>query len=109
VFDHLHADDFVDHSSAGRPPTKRAFGDGLAAMVAAFPDLSTRVTELVIDETAGRVAVAWAATGTNRARYLGIGPTNRATTITGIEIIAIRDHRIVARWGEWDVTDHRDT
>ena len=61
----------------------------------------------MVDETASLVAVRWSAQGTNRAAFLGIGPTWRLTTITGIEIIEIRDGQITRRWGEWDNTAHR--
>ena len=107
LFEALHAADFVDASSAGRRDTKEGFAQGLRELTAAFPDLQTRVEDLVLDTSTGRMAVRWSASGTNRARYLGIGPTNRRTRLTGIEIVEIRDGKIVRRWGEWDVTDHR--
>ena len=107
-FDALHAEGFVDHASAGRPPTKSGFAQGLSAMARAFPDLVTTVEDLVVDESRSRVAVRWKAIGTNRERYLGVGPTNRITTISGIEIIGIRDGRVVERWGEWDISEHRE-
>jgi steroid delta-isomerase-like uncharacterized protein len=106
LFDRLHADDFVDCAPAGRPPTKGGFATGLAEWAQAFPDIRTRVEQLVVDEAAAAVAVRWSATGTNRAAYLGVGPTQRVTYIAGIEIIEIRDGRVVKRWGEWDITDH---
>lgn len=106
AFDHLHADDFRDESSVGRPPDKRGFAAGLADFVQAFPDLHTEVNGLVVDEAHSQVAVRWTARGTNRGPYLGVGPTDRPTTITGIEIIEIRAGRIVRRWGEWDISAH---
>lgn len=102
LFDRLHADDFEDCSPAGRDTTKEAFADGLADLVAAFPDLKTRVDDLVIDESASKVAVRWSATGTHHQAFLGVDPTGRKTLITGIEIIAVRQGRIARRWGEWD-------
>ncbi len=107
VFRSLHADDFEDRASAGRPATRDGFAQGLAELVRAFPDLQTRVEDLVIDEAASKVAVRWSATGTNRGRYLGIGPTNRRTALSGIEIIEVRDGRVVRRWGDWDPSGHR--
>ncbi|HKK20676.1 MAG TPA: ester cyclase, partial [candidate division Zixibacteria bacterium] len=83
-----------------------AFADALRDFMAAFPDLVAKVEDLVVDEEMNRVAVRWSASGTNRSRYLGVGPTNKKTRITGIELIEIRDRRIVKRWGEWDITDH---
>jgi steroid delta-isomerase-like uncharacterized protein len=106
LFDRLHAEAFVDEASGGRPSTRAGFAAGIAALVRAFPDLTTRVEDLVIDVAAGKVAVRWRAEGTNRERYLGTGPTHQHTVITGIEIIEIVDHRIVRRWGEWDVSAH---
>ena len=106
LFDRLHADSFQDRSSAARSSSKAAFADSLAQLVSVFPDLETRVEGLVVDEAAGLVAVRWSATGTNRAPFLGIGPTGRQTPITGIEIIEIADRRIIRRWGEWDISAH---
>jgi len=106
LFDRLHADDFEDSSSAGRPTAKAGFAEGLAELVCAFPDLETTIDDLVIDETTSRVAVRWTARGTNRAHFLGIGPTNRVTIFRGIEIIEIRGGRIARRWGEWDISGH---
>lgn len=105
-FDRLHAPAFEDRASAGRPSTREGFAQGLAALVAAFPDLETRVESLVIDVDGRKVAVRWRAVGTNRARYLGVGPTHRRTVITGIEIIEIQGGQIVRRWGEWAIAAH---
>jgi steroid delta-isomerase-like uncharacterized protein len=106
LFERLHGDDFEDCASGGRPPTKAGFASGLELLVRAFPDLRTTVDDLVVDVATARVAVRWTARGTNRGCYLGVGPTGRATRITGIEIIEIADGRIARRWGEWDVSDH---
>jgi len=109
LFDRLHSEDFVDCSSAGRATTKQAFAGGLAGLIQAFPDLKSKVEDLVIDEATGRVAVRWPSTGTNRETFLGVGPTGRKTPITGIEIIEIRTGRIVSRWGEWDISAHKQS
>ncbi|TFG86420.1 MAG: hypothetical protein E4H17_04170 [Gemmatimonadales bacterium] len=74
----------------------------------AFPDLRTTVEDLVVETETGKIAVRWSAMGTNRSRYLGIGPTHQPTRITGIEIIEVRGGQIVRRWGEWDITDHAE-
>jgi steroid delta-isomerase-like uncharacterized protein len=106
LFDRLHADNFEDCSAAGRDTAKEAFADSLADLMAVFPDLQTEVNDLAVDEAAGKVAVRWSSTGTNRATFLGIGPTGRATSITGIEIIEVKYGRVVRRWGEWDISGH---
>jgi steroid delta-isomerase-like uncharacterized protein len=108
LFDRLHGDDFEDCSAAGRDTSKAAYAAALADLVEAFPDLETRVDDLVVDTSTSRVAVRWSSVGTNRRRFLGVGPTHRPTRITGIEIIEIGGGRIVRRWGEWDISAHCD-
>ena len=107
LFDQLHADDFEDMSPAGREPSRQAFAESLRQLIEVFPDLTTRVEDMVVDEAAQRVAVRWSAVGTNNLAFLGIGPTHRETPITGIEIIEITNGRITKRWGEWDISAHR--
>lgn len=106
LFDRLHADTFEDCSAAGCAPTKQGFADGLRELMRAFPDLQTHIEQLVVDVENSRVAVHWSAQGTNKAAFLGIGPTGRVTSITGIEIIEVKQGRIVRRWGEWDISAH---
>ena len=108
LFDRLHADNFVDASPAGRPSTKEAFIGDIKSLLHHFPDLTIQVDDMVVDMEQQRVAVRWSAQGTNRVKFLGIGPTNRKTPITGIEIIEIQDGQIIKRWGEWDITGHRE-
>lgn len=96
-------------SPAGRDPSKHGFALGLKQLVDAFPDLVTKVEDLIVDERAQGVAVRWSSVGTNKLAFLGAGPTNRKTPISGIEIIEISNGRIRKRWGEWDITAHQTT
>jgi steroid delta-isomerase-like uncharacterized protein len=105
-FDRLHAATFADHSPAGRPADKAGFAAGLREFVAAFPDLHTTVEDTIVEAARRRVVVRWRAEGTNRGRFLGVGPTGRRTVITGIEILEVAEGRVVGRWGEWDILDH---
>jgi steroid delta-isomerase-like uncharacterized protein len=107
LFDQIHSEDFEDMSPAGREPSKQAFAKGLQELIEAFPDLSTRVEDMIVDETAQRVAVRWSSIGTNRRKFLGVGPTHHQTSITGIEIIEVSNGQITKRWGEWDISGHR--
>lgn len=105
IVEHLHSPDFVDHDPAGRPADNAGFKQGMASLFAAFPDLDTVIKDLVIDSQTGTVAVRWSAAGTHRGEYLGTPPSGRLIRFKGIEIIRIRDERIIERWGEWDGID----
>jgi len=102
LFDRLQADDFEDGSPAGRETSKSAFAAGLDEFLSAFPDLQAKVEDLVVDEAAQEIAIRWSATGTNRRKFLGVGPTGKSMSFRGIEIIGLQDGRIRFRWGEWD-------
>lgn len=95
MFDLLHADDFEGSSSAGRPNTKEGFAQGLRELIRAFPDLNTTIDDLVVDTVKRRIAIRWSATGTNRVRFLDVGPTHEPTRLTGIEIIEVQGGKIV--------------
>jgi steroid delta-isomerase-like uncharacterized protein len=106
LFEELHAEDFIDCSSSGRPTNKEGFAMGLMKFIEAFPDIKTEIKDIINDEKQEKVTVRWEANGTNKKNYLGIGPTNKLTKITGIEIIEIKNNKIVKRWGEWDISSH---
>jgi steroid delta-isomerase-like uncharacterized protein len=108
LFDQLHSDDFEDLSPVGRDRSKHSFALGLRQLVDAFPDLVTKVEDMIVDEEMQRVAVRWSSIGTNKLVFLGTGPTDRKTPITGIEIIEISNGQIRKRWGEWDITAHQE-
>lgn len=117
IVDELHHPDFIDHDSGGRAPDNAGFRAGIVALLAAFPDLVATACDVVVEPAAdggatcagasaaaagGKVAVRWTAVGTHRGAYLGAEPTGRRVTFKGIEVIGVRDGRIVERWGEWD-------
>ncbi|MDY0020668.1 MAG: ester cyclase [Anaerolineae bacterium] len=102
IVDELHAEDFVDHDSAGRAGDREGFKEGIRALYAAFPDFYATTEGIVIDVTTGSVAVRWSATGTQQGMFMGVPPTGKRFTFVGIEIIRIEDDHIVERWGQWD-------
>lgn len=106
LFDELHSDDFIDLSSSGRPSDKNGFKEGILKLLNAFPNLQTNVDDILIDFEKSQIAVRWHSIGINKQKYLGIGTTEKLTKITGIEIIEIKEDKIVKRWGEWDILDH---
>ena len=103
--DDLHAPDFVDSSPAGRPADREGYKAGVAELYAAFPDFCAAIDDLIVDATAGRVAIRWTASGTQWGAFLGALPTGRRITFCGIDILRIEEGQIVERWGEWDGID----
>jgi steroid delta-isomerase-like uncharacterized protein len=66
----------------------------------AFPDMEITVQDAFGDDH--NVAVRWSATMTHTGGDLGIPPTNREASVTGITIARFANGKIVAGWDNWD-------
>jgi len=99
-YDELYGPDWVSHFP-GMPPLdadgRRRYGE---AMTAAFPDLDRKVDDLVAE--GDRVVVRWSATGTQTGSFMGIPPSGKVATNSGITIFRIAGGRIVEEWTESD-------
>jgi steroid delta-isomerase-like uncharacterized protein len=102
VLDDAMTADVIDHDSAmpedivGIPRVKEA----VSGYRVAFPDL--RVT---IDQQLGEgdlVATRWTARGTNEGELMGIAPTGKQATVTGITIDRYEGGKIAETWTNWD-------
>jgi steroid delta-isomerase-like uncharacterized protein len=62
----------------------------------AFSPLQFRLEDLVAEED--RVVVRWCQTGTHAGPFMGIPPSGRQFTITGIDIHQLRDGRMAEHW-----------
>ncbi|MBS1885867.1 MAG: ester cyclase [Actinobacteria bacterium] len=94
------AEDYVRHSSEG-DYTRAEFGEILTALHAGFPDLESRTEETISE--GDRVAYRWTTEGVHAGEYLGVPPTNRRVTATGITISRFGpDGRIVEDWASWN-------
>jgi steroid delta-isomerase-like uncharacterized protein len=66
----------------------------------AFPDLAMAVDEILAD--GNKVTVRWTARGTHKGTLLGIQPTGKEITTTGISLIRIAAGKVAEHWVTWD-------
>jgi steroid delta-isomerase-like uncharacterized protein len=102
AIDELISEDHVDHDPAqAESPGGR---EGVRAFVqmyrAAYPDTHIEMGEMVAE--GDLVAGNWTATGTHQGELMGIAPTGRSISITGMGMDRIRDGQIVESWGNYD-------
>ena len=71
------------------------------SLLSGFPDVQRNVDEQLTD---GRqhVVTRWTMTGTHQGEFLGIAPTGKRVSITGISVYLISGGRIVQEWHQWD-------
>jgi len=93
----LVAEDFVDHHPLpGAPPGR----EGLAALVTrwrtAFPDMRETVEDLISegDKVVGRFTMR----GIHSGEFMGVPPTGRSVTMSGIDIVRVAGGKIAELW-----------
>lgn len=98
----IFASNFVFHDPAngeewhGPENVKR-----YAAMLrVAFPDLHQTIKEQIVE--GDKVAYRWTARGTHQGELMGIAPTGRRVTLTGIAIARLVDGKIEEIWENYD-------
>jgi len=77
-----------------------AFRQVLASFRSAFAGASLRVEETIAEDE--KVVVRWTFSGTHKGNLLGIPPTGKFVTWTGITIYRIVDGKVVEEQGEED-------
>jgi steroid delta-isomerase-like uncharacterized protein len=105
--DELFHPDFVNHT---RLPGQLAGSAGIRQFVTrwrtAFPDLAVTVDLLVAH--GDRAAVRWTSRGHHLGPILGVAPSGRYVTVSGITVLAVRGGRIAESWQQWAVLSFLD-
>ncbi|MGE0057735.1 MAG: ester cyclase [Dehalococcoidia bacterium] len=97
VVDDVVAEDAVAHGKTGR----QAWKDAIAFYRGMFPDLHYAVDEIFGADS--RVVVRWTATATDTVGLMGMPPTGKQASVTGINVYRVADGRLAEHWDEWDL------
>ena len=68
---------------------------------AAFPDVHITVEDQLAESD--KVVTRWTATGTHKGDLMGIPPTNKRATVTGVDIARFHDGKVVEAWVSYDM------
>lgn len=101
LFDELCAPNFVKHAIPPSPD----FGiegskQSVKMLLEAFPDIKYTVEDMI--EEGDKIVARWTAQGTHKGSFMGIPPTGKQISFSGIEIIRIKDGKAVEEWEELD-------
>lgn len=100
AIDELLAPDFVfNYAPAGVARDREAYKQTVT--MAPFADIHSTIEDMVAE--GDKVAVRWTYRGTHKGEFMGIAPTGKQVTMTGISIIRIVGGKIVEEWGEMDM------
>ena len=97
----LAADIIFNYPPPGVAPNREAYKQTVTMFQVALPDIQYTVEDMVAE--GDRVAVRWTGRGTHKGEFMGIPPTGKPVTITGISILRIAGGKIVEEWTEDDI------
>jgi steroid delta-isomerase-like uncharacterized protein len=101
VIDTFFAPHFVSHTN---PPGFPEGVEGVRRFFAMFrdamPDVEVTIDELIVD--GDRAAVATTTRGTHTGELLGLPATGRRVEVVGVDLVRVRDGRIVEHRGLTD-------
>lgn len=102
LIDQLAVEDYVEHDPfPGQGNGRADLMARVQAILGAFNPLQFRLEHLVAEND--QVVARWSQTGTHTGAFLGIPPTGRQFTITGIDIHRLRDGRMAEHWHAVDL------
>jgi steroid delta-isomerase-like uncharacterized protein len=101
VVDELLAENFVLHNPPQDvAPDKEGYKQWVSMSTAAFTTVESRVEDIIAE---GDIVVTrWTYLSTHEAEFMGIPPTGKQITMTGISIDRFEDGKIVEEWIEMD-------
>ena len=101
VYDELNDPEFVNHSAPPGIPSDREGGKVyLGAFLNAFPDCHFIVDDMIAE--GDQVVTKKTFTGTHEGDFAGIPPTGKRVTLQFVDIMRVRDGRIVEHWLSMD-------
>jgi steroid delta-isomerase-like uncharacterized protein len=101
VVDQLFAPDFVfSYPSVGVPPNLEGYKQFVTMSFTPFEDTHCTPEDIVAE--GDKVTVRWTWRGTHKDEFMGVAPTGKQVTITGITVLRIVGGKIVEEWGEMD-------
>jgi predicted ester cyclase len=93
--------DFVDHDVLAGDLDREGFKQFVLAIRNAFPDVRFRLDDVIISNDVA--TVRWTATGTHRGEFMGVAPTGRGVSVTGLQLLRFIGGQQREMWVNWDV------
>ncbi|GAC1392988.1 MAG: ester cyclase [Ktedonobacteraceae bacterium] len=100
VLDEVDVQDFVTHNASTTMQGLEAFKQFLSMYLTAFPDGRFTVEDMIAE--GDRVVVRHTFRGTHKDDLMGIAPTGKLITTTGITITRFANGKGVELWGNSD-------
>ena len=94
--DEILSAEFVDHLTHEDERGLEELKQYVTMYRTAFPDIQDTV-EVIVAE-GDKVVIRWTSRGTNEGEFMGVAPTGRHVTFTGMRLFRIAENKIVESW-----------
>ncbi len=101
LFDELYAPNFVYHLGSTTIEGVEAFKQFTLMNIASVPDLHFAIEDQVAE--GDTVVTRWIVSGTHKGDLMGVPPTGKQATVTGIGINHFANGKIVENWANMDM------
>src|SRR5437660_5567397 len=99
--DEVNAPDVIDHNPPiGFPPGIEGIKQFGTAVRQSFSDFNLTTDDIIAE--GDKVVARWTARGTHTKEFLGMAPTGKQITLTGMDIVRMSGNKIAEHWGQWD-------
>jgi steroid delta-isomerase-like uncharacterized protein len=100
--DDIMTGDFVDHAAPpGFPSGPEGAKQVFTMYRTAFPDFRLSLEDLITE--GDKVVARWVTHGTHQGELMGIPPTGKPVTVTGIDLFRFAGGKIAEHWSEFDM------
>jgi len=101
VADEIFATNFVNHNP-NRPEVSdlTSYKQYLATVRTAFPDFQTTIEDIVAEGDKVTIRYIWS--GTQKGELMGLPPTGKQVTVTGMQFFRIAGDKVVESWWNMD-------
>ena len=101
IADELVAANYVEHTPfPGQAPGREGLKQGLAIFRTAFPAFHADIEELVAEGDKVVSRSTWH--GTHKGTFMGVAPTGKSVTVSGLDMLRIVNGKVVEHWGYED-------
>jgi predicted ester cyclase len=102
IIDELIDANYLDHTpDVALPPGPEGYRQFASLNLTAFPDSHIIIEDQIAE--GDKVVSRYTSQGTHTGDFMGIAPTGKSITITGIEINRIAAGKIVEGWSNFDL------
>lgn len=96
----LFTSNFVDHDPVNPLPGQDGIRQVVGLYRGAFPDLHITIEDWIAE--GDKIVTRFKAQGTHSGPLMGIAPTGKQVTVTGIDILGFEHGKISEHWGNRD-------